>query len=101
MFLYLIVYSSVYQCLVQVGNGIELEVVVLQFELYRWRPCRVTWDSSRKVVVIELRQTSALSKGIRRWLRDQPDPRPSTLARPHLLKIHRRQPLCDAVENAC
>ena len=32
-------------CLVQVGNGIELEAVGLQFESYRWRPCGVTWDS--------------------------------------------------------
>ena len=28
--------------LVQVGNGIELEAVGLQFEPYRWRPCGVT-----------------------------------------------------------
>ena len=48
-------------CLVQVGNGIELEAVGLQFEPYRWRPCGVTWDSSRTVVVIKLRRTSALS----------------------------------------
>ena len=47
-------------CLVQVGNGIELEAVGLQFEPYRWRPCGVTWDSSRTVVVIKLRRTSAL-----------------------------------------
>ena len=49
--------------LVQVGNGIELEAVAsgLQFELYRWCPCGVTWDSSRTVVVIKLRRTSALS----------------------------------------
>ena len=33
-------------CLIQVGNGIELEAVCLQFEPYRWRPCGVTWDSS-------------------------------------------------------
>ena len=31
-----------------------------QFEPYRWRPCGVTWDSSRTVVVIKLRRTSAL-----------------------------------------
>ena len=31
-------------CLVQVGNGIELEAVGFQFEPYRWRPCGVTWD---------------------------------------------------------
>ena len=48
-----------YGCLVQVGNGIELEAV-LQFEPYRWRPCGVTWDFSRTVVVIKLRRTSAL-----------------------------------------
>ena len=48
-------------CLVQVGNGIELETVGLQFEPYRWRHCGVTWDSSRTVVVIKLRRTSALS----------------------------------------
>ena len=47
-------------CLVQVGNGIGLEAVGLQFEPYRWRPCGVTWDSSRTVVVIKLRRTSAL-----------------------------------------
>ena len=46
--------------LVQVGNGIELEAVRLQFEPYRWRPCGVTWDSSRTVVVIKLRRISAL-----------------------------------------
>ena len=33
-------------CLVQVGNGIELEAVGLQFKLYLWLPCGVTWDSS-------------------------------------------------------
>ena len=32
----------------------------LQFEPYRWCPCGVTWDSSRTVVVIKLRRTSAL-----------------------------------------
>ena len=42
------------------GNGIELEAVGLRFEPYRWRPCGVTWDSSRTVVVIKLRRTSAL-----------------------------------------
>ena len=47
-------------CLVQVGNGIELEAVGFRFEPYRWRPCGVTWDSSRTVVVIKLRRTSAL-----------------------------------------
>ena len=31
-------------CLVQVGNGIELDTVGRQFEPYRWRPCGVTWD---------------------------------------------------------
>ena len=46
--------------IVQVGNGIELEAVGLQFEPYRWRPCGVTWDLSRTVVVIKLRRTSAL-----------------------------------------
>ena len=45
------------RCLVQVGNGIELEAVGLQFEPYWWRPCGVTWDSSRTVVVIKLRRT--------------------------------------------
>ena len=44
----------------QVGNGIELEAVDLQFEPYRWRPCGITWDSSRTVVVLNLRRTSAL-----------------------------------------
>ena len=47
-------------CLVQVGNGIELEAVGFLFEPYRWRPCSVTWDSSRTVVVIKLLRTSAL-----------------------------------------
>ena len=47
--------------LVQVGNGIELEAIGLQFEPYLWRPCGVTWDSSLTVVVIKLLQTSALS----------------------------------------
>ena len=47
-------------CLVQVGNGIELEAIGLQFEPYRWCPCGVTWDSSRTVVVIKLLLTSAL-----------------------------------------
>ena len=49
-------------CLVQVGKGIELEALGLQFEPYRWRPCGVTWDSSRTVVVIKLRRTSAKNK---------------------------------------
>ena len=44
-------------CLVQVGNGIELG---FRFEPHRWRPCGVTWDSSRTVVGIKLRRTSAL-----------------------------------------
>ena len=48
------------RCLVQVGNGIELKAVGLQFKPYQWRPCGVTWDSSRTVVVIKLRRTSAL-----------------------------------------
>ena len=48
-------------CLVQVGNGIELEAVGFQFEPYRWRPCGVTWDSSRTVVVLKLRRTSSLT----------------------------------------
>ena len=48
------------RCLVQVGNGIELEAVGFRFEPYRWRPCGVTWDSSRTVVVLKLRRTSAL-----------------------------------------
>ena len=47
-------------CLVQVGNGIELEAVGLQFEPYQWRPSGVTWDSSQTVVVIKLQRTSAL-----------------------------------------
>ena len=53
--------DTVAGCLVQVGNGIELEAVGLQFEPYRWRPCGETWDSSRAVVVIKLRRTSALA----------------------------------------
>ena len=47
-------------CLVQVGNGIELEAVGLQFEPYWWLPCGVTWDSSQTVVVIKLLRTSSL-----------------------------------------
>ena len=47
-------------CLVQVGNGIELEAVGLQFKPYQWLPCGVTWDSSRTVMVIKLLRTSAL-----------------------------------------
>ena len=47
-------------CLVQVGNGIELEAVGLQFKPYLWRPFGVTWDSSQTVVVIKLLRTSAL-----------------------------------------
>ena len=31
-------------CLVQVGNGIELDTVGRQFEPYRRHPCGVTWD---------------------------------------------------------
>ena len=62
-YMYLLCSLGVYHlfgCLVQVGNGIELEAVGLQFEPYRWRPCGVTWDSSRTVVVIKLLRTSAL-----------------------------------------
>ena len=38
------------QCLVLVGNDIELDPVELdtvgrQFEPYRWHPCGVTWDA--------------------------------------------------------
>ena len=43
-------------CLVQVGNCIDLETVGLQFEPCRRRPCGVTCDSSR-TVVIKLRRT--------------------------------------------
>ena len=32
------------KCLVQVGNGIELEAVGFLFKPYLWRPCGVTWD---------------------------------------------------------
>ena len=61
----------------QVGNGIELEAVGLQFEPYRWRPCGVTWDSSRTVVVIKLRRTSALRgtrtrRRVRTWSSNYP-----------------------------
>ena len=57
--------STIHQsCLVQVGYDIELEAVGphWQFEPsgYRWRPCGVTWDYSRTVVVIKLLLTSAL-----------------------------------------
>ena len=47
-------------CLVQVGNGIELEAVGFQFKPYLWRSCGVTWDLSQTVVVIKLQRTSAL-----------------------------------------
>ena len=55
--------DSVKGCLVQVGNGIELEAVGFRFEPYRWRRCGMTWDSSRTVVVfkLKLRRTSTLS----------------------------------------
>ena len=43
---------QVYSCYIAVG---------LQFDPYRWRPCGVTWDSFRTVVVILLRRTSALT----------------------------------------
>ena len=33
-------------CLVQVGNGIELDTVGSQFEPYRWRPWGVTCGTS-------------------------------------------------------
>ena len=46
--------------LVQVGNGIDLEAVGLQFKPYLWHPRAVTWDSSQTVVVIKLLQTSNL-----------------------------------------
>ena len=50
----IILFISVFEgCLVQVGNGIELEAVGLQFKPYLWRFCGVTWDSSRTVVVIK------------------------------------------------
>ena len=52
-------------CLVQVGDGIELVAVGLQFEPYRWCPCSETWDSSRTVVVIKLRRTSALKLSLK------------------------------------
>ena len=58
------IFESHVECLVQVGNGIELEAVGLQFEFYWWRPCGVTWDSSRTVVVIQLRRTSALETSV-------------------------------------
>ena len=32
------------RCLVQVGNGIQLDTVGRRREAYRWRPCGVTWD---------------------------------------------------------
>ena len=52
--------NNVIGCLVQVGNGIELEAVGLQFEPYWWRPCGVTQNSSGTVVVIKLLRTWAL-----------------------------------------
>ena len=36
-------------CLVQLGNGIELEAIGLQLEPFLWRPCGVAWDSSQTV----------------------------------------------------
>ena len=59
------VYVHIKGCLVQVGNGIELEAVGFQFEHYLWCPCGVIWDSPQTVVVIKLLRTSALSqKGV-------------------------------------
>ena len=55
-------------CLIQVGNGIEMEAVGLQFKPYLWCPCGVTWDSSQTVVVIKLLQTSTLLLRLRREL---------------------------------
>ena len=52
--------SNTLGCLVQNGNGIELEAVGLLFKPYQWHLCGVTWDSSQTVVVIKLLQTSAL-----------------------------------------
>ena len=55
-------FTNLQGCLVQVGNGIELDTVGRQFEPYRWRPCGVTWDvvpDSRTVVVLKLLRTSA------------------------------------------
>ena len=50
--------------IVQGGNGIELEAIGLQFKPYLWRPCGLTWDSSRTlwrtVMVIKLLRTSTL-----------------------------------------
>ena len=66
--------SSRYGCLVQVGNGRELEAVTvgLQFEPYRWRPCGRTWDSSRTVVVIiMLRRYKRFEPGMHR---QRPEP---------------------------
>ena len=59
-----IIRTNMWGCLVQVGNGIELDTVGRQFEPYQWLPCVVTWDTSRTVVVIKLRWTSALQYGI-------------------------------------
>ena len=52
-------YCKLKYCLVQVGNGIELEAVGLLFEPYLWRPCSVTW-ASQTVLVLKLLRTSAL-----------------------------------------
>ena len=57
---YSVITSLLHIVLVQVGNGIDLEAVGLQFEPYQWLPCGVTWDSSLTVQVIKLWQTSAL-----------------------------------------
>ena len=48
-----------YGCLVQVGNGIELDTVSFRFEPYRWPPCGVNLDIAprRTAVVIKLRRT--------------------------------------------
>ena len=46
------------RCLVQVGNGIELETVGFQFEPNLWLPCGATWDSCWTVAVIKLLRTS-------------------------------------------
>ena len=40
-------------------TGIRIDFTSM-IEPYRWCPCSVTWDSSRTVVAIKLRRTSAL-----------------------------------------
>ena len=54
----------------------------LPAEPYRWRPCGVTWDSSRTVVVVKLRRTSALPSLLSQALSPAWGPRPNAPLHP-------------------